>query len=151
MSKFLHNLLVQNFKGLVYSKNPIFIQKRIFLRFRPIWPSPVRAGPLCSAGHRIPAQPIRPKQPWRICRKVYFLRLCAFRQRHLLSLTSLPCGPCLSASSPSPCRPISLTVPLLLVASGHPAPPGVQHRDTKQGLRSPPGSPRLIPPPLTPH
>jgi hypothetical protein len=139
VSKFLLNLLVQISKALVYSKIQFFIRKGIFLRFRHIRPSPARAGPLCPVGHPIPAQPIRPKQPWRICRKVYFLRLCAFRQRCLLSLMSLPCEPRLSASSPSPCRPIPLTVPLLLVASsGHPKPPGLQHQDTKQGLHSPP-------------
>jgi hypothetical protein len=117
-----------NFQSLGIFKNPIFIRKGIFFRFRPIWPSPARAGPLCPTSRRIPAPPIRPKQPWRICRKVYFL----------LSLTSLPCGARLSASSPSPRRPISLTVALLLVASGHPTPPLLQHRDTKQGLHSPP-------------
>jgi hypothetical protein len=118
-----------NFQSLGIFKNLIFIQKRILLRFRPIWPSPARARPLCPADHRVHVQPVRPKQPWRICQKVYFLRLCTFQQRRLLSLTSLPCGPCPSASSSSPCRPISLTSPLLLVASGHPAPPGLQHRD----------------------
>jgi hypothetical protein len=82
-----------NFQSLGIFKNPIFIQKRIFLRFWPIRPSPARTGSLCPTGRRIPAQPIQPKQLWRICRKVYFLQLCAFRQRRLLSLTSLPWGP----------------------------------------------------------
>jgi hypothetical protein len=118
-----------NFQSLDILKNPIFIRKRTLLRFRPIRPSSARAGPLCPAGHWVDAQPIRPKQPYRICQKVYFLRLCAFQQRRLNSLTSLPCGPCPSASSPSPRRPISLTSPLLLVTSGHPASPGLQHRD----------------------
>jgi hypothetical protein len=141
VSKFLPNLLVQIFKALVYSKIQFFIQKRIFLRFRPIRPSPARAG------RRIPAQPIRPKQPWRICRKVYFLRLCAFRQRCLLSLTSQPCGPRLSASSPSPrsrshsrCR-VSSSPPATLrrLASNIEIPSKVftPHLDS--------------PPPLTPH
>jgi hypothetical protein len=93
-----------NFQSIDIFKNSIFIQKGIFLRFRPIQPSPARAGPLRPVGHRIPAQPIRPKQLWRICRKAYFLRLCAFWQRRLLSLTSLPCGARLSASSSSPRR-----------------------------------------------
>jgi hypothetical protein len=39
-----------------------------------------------------PTWPTRPKPRWRICRKAYSLRLCALWQRHLLSLTSLPCG-----------------------------------------------------------
>jgi hypothetical protein len=38
MSKFLLNLLVQISKALVYSKNQIFIRKRIFLHFWPIRP-----------------------------------------------------------------------------------------------------------------
>jgi hypothetical protein len=82
-----------NFQSIGIFKNPIFIQKRILFRFWPIRPSLARAGLLCPAGRRVYAQPIRPEQPWRICQKVYFLRLCAFRQRLLLSLTSLPCGP----------------------------------------------------------
>jgi hypothetical protein len=53
-------------------KNLIFIRKRTLLIFWPIWPSPARAGPLCPAGRRVHAQPIRPKQPWRICQKMYF-------------------------------------------------------------------------------
>jgi hypothetical protein len=93
-----------NFQSLGIFKNSIFIRKGGFLRFRPIRPSPARTGPLHSAGRWIPAQPIRPKQLWRICRKAYFIRLCAFRQRRLPSLTSLPCGSRLSASSPSPRR-----------------------------------------------
>jgi hypothetical protein len=94
-----------NFQSLGIFKNSIFILKGIFLRFRPIRPTPARASPLRPAGRRIPAQPIRPKQLWRICRKAYFIRLCAFRQRRILSLTSLPCGARLSASSSSPRRP----------------------------------------------
>jgi hypothetical protein len=91
-----------NFQSLGIFKNSIFIRKGIFFGFWPIRPIPACAGPLRPAGRQIPAQPIRPKQFWRICRKAYFLRLCAFRQRRLLSLTSLPCGARLLASSPSP-------------------------------------------------
>jgi hypothetical protein len=103
-----------NFQSLVIFKNPIFIQKRILFRFRPIRPNLACAGPLCPAGRRVHAQPIRPEQPWHIYQKVYFLRLCAFWQRCLLSLTPLPCGPRPSASSPSPRRPISVTSPPLV-------------------------------------
>jgi hypothetical protein len=138
-----------NFQSLGIFKNPIFIRKRILFRFRPIWPSLARAGPLCPIGRRVHAQPIRPEQPWRICQKVYFLRLYTFRQRRLLSLMSLSCGPRPSASSPSPRRPISVTSPPLLTASGHPAPPGLRHRDANRSLYFP----ALIPPfnpPLNP-
>jgi hypothetical protein len=135
-----------NFQSLGIFKNLIFIQKRILLRFWPIRPRPARAGPLCPAGRQVHAQPIRPEQPWRICQKVYFLRLCAFQQRRLLSLTTLPCGPRLSASSPSPCRPISVTSPLILTASGHPAPPDLEHRDVNRSLYSPAMIPPFNPP-----
>jgi hypothetical protein len=136
-----------NFQRLGIFKNPIFIRKRTLLRFWPIRPSPARVGPLCPAGLRAHAQPTRPKQPWRICQKVHFLRFCAFRQRRLHSLTSLPCGPRPSASSPSPCRSISLTSPLLLIASGHTTPPGLQHREANQSLHSPALIPPFNPPP----
>jgi hypothetical protein len=93
-----------NFQSLGIFKNSIFIRKEIFLRFWPIWPSPARAGLLRPTGRRIPARPTRPKPHWRICQKAYSLRLCAFRQRRLLSLMSLPHGARLSAPSPSPRR-----------------------------------------------
>jgi hypothetical protein len=76
----------------------------------------------------------RPKSHWRICRKAYSLQLYALWQRHLLSLTSLPCGARLSA--PSPSSPVGR--PLPLIASGHPAPPGLQPRDARRGLQSTP-------------
>jgi hypothetical protein len=87
--------LCANFQSLGIFKNSIFIRKGIFLRFQPIQPSPTQAGPLHPAGRWIPAQPIRPKQLWRICALQYI---------RLLSLMSLPCGAHLSASFPSPRR-----------------------------------------------
>jgi hypothetical protein len=62
-----------NFQSRGIFKNSIFIRKGIFLRFWPIRPSPARTGLLRPASHQIPAQPIRPKQLWHICRKAYFL------------------------------------------------------------------------------
>jgi hypothetical protein len=91
-----------NFQSLGIFKNLIFIRRGIFLRFRPIRPSPALAGPLRPAGRRLPT---RPKPRWRIWQKAYSLCLCALRQRHLLSLMSLPSGARLSAPSPSPRRP----------------------------------------------
>jgi hypothetical protein len=91
-----------NFQNLGIFKNSIFIWKGIFFRFQPIRPSPTRTGPLRPAGRWIPTLPTRPKPRWRICRKAYSLWLCALRQKHLLSRTSLPCGARLSAPSPSP-------------------------------------------------
>ncbi len=123
-----------NFQSLGIFKNSIFIRKGIFFRFWPIRPSPARAGPLRPTGRRLPARPTRPKPRWRICRKAYSLRLCALRQRRLLSLTSLPCGARLSA--PSPSSPAGR--PLPLVASGHPAPPDLRPRDARRGIHSTP-------------
>jgi hypothetical protein len=94
-----------NFQRLGIFKNLIFIRKGIFFGFWPIGPSPVRSGPLQPAGRRLPARPTRPKPRWRIRRKAYSLRLCALRERRLLSRMSLPCGARLSAPSPSPRRP----------------------------------------------
>jgi hypothetical protein len=94
-----------DFQSLGIFKNSIFIRKGIFFRFRPIRPSPAHAGPLHPAGRRIPARPTRPKPHWRICRKAYSFRLCALRQRRLLSLTSLPCGMPTIAASPHRLRP----------------------------------------------
>jgi hypothetical protein len=148
MSKFLLNLLVQIYKALVYSKINFFLKKSSpQILAHPAQPRP--RWPALPIGRQVHAQPIWPKQPWRSCQKVYFLRLCAFRQRRLHSLTSLPCGPRPSASSPSPRWLMSLTLPLLLIFSGHPVPPDLQHRDANRSLHSPalipPFNPPLIP------
>jgi hypothetical protein len=82
-----------NFQSLGLFKNLIFIQKGIFFGFQPIQPSPARAGPLRPTGHRLPARPTRPKPRWRICRRAYSLRLCALRQRRLLSHVTTMWGP----------------------------------------------------------
>jgi hypothetical protein len=128
-----------NFQSLGIFKNSIFIRKGIFLRFRPIWPSPARAGPLHPAGRRIPAPPIRPKQLWRICRKAYSLRLCALLRRCLLSLTSLPCGARPSASSPSPRRST-------VASSPHRLRPPCATRPPTSRCRARSSLPALIPP-----
>jgi hypothetical protein len=125
-----------NFQSLGIFKNSIFIRKGIFLRFRPIRPSPACAGSLHPTGHWIPAQP---KPRWRICRKVYSLRLCALRQRRLLSLTSLPSGYRLSAPFPSPRRPT------VAASTCHLQPPHVARPPTSRcQVRS--SLPALIPP-----
>jgi hypothetical protein len=133
-----------NFQSLGIFKNSIFMQKGIFFRFRPIQPSPARAGPLHPAGHQIPAWPTR---RWRICRKAYSLRHCALRQRRLLSLTSLPCGARLSAPCPSPRRPTVAASPHRLWPP-HATRPPTSRCQVRSSL------PALIPlliPPLSPH
>jgi hypothetical protein len=107
-----------------------------FLHFKtcPIRPENLSDPVASPTGRRTCARPTRPEPRWRICRKAYSLRLCALWQRRLLSLTSLPCGVRLSA--PSPSSPAGR--PLPLVASSHPAPPGLQPRDARRGLHSTP-------------
>jgi hypothetical protein len=128
-----------NFQSLGIFKNSIFIQKGIFLRFRPIRPSPARVGLLCPAGLRIPARPTRPKPRWRICQKAYSLRLCTLQQRCLLSHTSLPCGASLSAPSPSPRRSTIAASPHHL-RPPHAAQPATSRCQERSSL------PALIPP-----
>jgi hypothetical protein len=74
-----------------------------FLHFKtcPIRPENLSDPVASPTGHRTHARPTRPKPRWHICRKAYSLQLCALWQRHLLSLTSLPCEARLSAPSPS--------------------------------------------------
>jgi hypothetical protein len=137
-----------NFQSHDIFNNSIFIQKGIFLKFRPIRPSPARVSPLCPAGHRIPTRPTRPKPHCHICQKAYSLRLCALRQRCLLSLTSLPSGAHLSAPSPSPHWPTVAASPR------RPRPPHAARPPTSrcQARSSLPALiPPLNPPPLTPH
>jgi hypothetical protein len=125
----------------VFGTCPFFIATELvcFLHFKtcPIRPENLSDLAALPTGRRARAQPTwptRPKPCWRICQKAYSLRLCALWQRHLLSLTSLPCGTRLSA--PSPSSPTGRLLPL--VASSHPAPPSLQPRDARQGLHSTP-------------
>jgi hypothetical protein len=132
-----------NFQSLGIFRYLIFIRKGIFFRFQPIRPSPARAGPLRPAGRRLPARPTRPKPRWHICRKAYSLRLCALRQRRVLSRTSLPCGARLSTVAVSPRRSTVATSPRRLwpprAAQLHPRMP-------PEPLHAPPSFPPLNPP-----
>jgi hypothetical protein len=128
-----------NFQSIGIFKNLSFIRKGIFFRFQPIRPSPARIGPLCPAGRQIPTRPSRLKPRWLICRKAYSLRLCALRQRRLLSLTSLPCGARLSAPSPSPRQPNIAASPCCLRQPRAARPPtsGCQARSSLHTLIPP--------------
>jgi hypothetical protein len=115
----------------VFTTCPILLLAR-FLHFKtcPIRPENLSDPVASPTGHRArarPTWPTRPKPRWRICRKAYSLQLCALWQRHLLSLTSLPCGVHLPA--PFPSSPAGRQLPL--ITSGHPAPPGLQPRDAR--------------------
>jgi hypothetical protein len=124
-----------NFQSLGIFKNVIFIRKGIFFRIWPIRPSPSRAGPLCPQATGSPLGPLGPSHVGINCRKSYSLRLCTLRQRRLLSLTSLPCGP---ACQLHPLPHVGRPLPLILIASGHPAPPSLQPQDARRGHHSSP-------------
>jgi hypothetical protein len=134
LCKFPKPCYIQNFNFL--------FEKEFSSDFGPSGPAPARAGLLHHAGHRLPARPTRPKPRWHICRKAYSLRLCALRQRRILSLMSLPCGARLSAPSPSPRRPTIVASPRRLrpprAAQLHPRMP-------PEPLLTPPSFPPLIP------
>jgi hypothetical protein len=130
-----------NFQSLGKFKNPIFNSKIIFLRFRPgqpygplgLWPSRSH-WPLSSRGPKPPLLAHLTRVSVASLRKYVFLLVRVF-QAGRFSLISLSSGPGLSASSSSPAdRPL----PLLLVAFGHPTPPGLQPRDARRGLHSTP-------------
>jgi hypothetical protein len=141
MSKFLLNLLVQIFKALINLKVQFLIQKFFFFAFGPAnltahsaFGAARPAGPSPLAGQSHPCRPIYPVHRWRLHGSMFSLFVCVFRASRF-SLVSLSSGPGLSASSSSPAgRPL----PLLLIASGHPTPPGLQPRDAKRGLHSTP-------------
>jgi hypothetical protein len=140
-SKFLLNLLVQISKALVNSKIHFLIQKLFFFVFGPANPTAhsafgpaAPAGPSPLVGRSHPCWPIWPVHRWRLRGSTSSLLVRVFRAGRF-SLISLSSGPGLSASSSSPTnRPL----PLLLIASGHPAPSGLQPRDARRGLHSTP-------------
>jgi hypothetical protein len=141
MSKLLLNLLVQISKALVNSKIQFLIQKIFFFVFGLANPtahsafgpaSPAGPSPLTGQSH--PCWPIWPVRRWHLRGSTSSLLVRVFRAGRF-SLVSLSSGPGLSASSSTPAdRPL----PFLLVASGHPAPPGLQPRDVRRGLHSTP-------------
>jgi hypothetical protein len=130
-----------NFQSLGKFKNLILIQKFFFFIFGLANPTTHSAfgpagpaGPSPLAGRSHPCWPIWPVRRWRLRGSMSSLLVHVFRVGRF-SLVSLSSGLRLSASSSSPAdRPL----PLLLIASGHPAPPGLQPRDARRGLHSTP-------------
>jgi hypothetical protein len=122
-----------NFQSLNIIKNQFFIQKRIFLYFRPrtaqrpVGPSILSARPLSSApppptGCARTLDPSRPARAWRNCQKPPLLRVCAARWLRL-SLCHRHAGPTCqlchlprAAASPAP-LPRALDAPELLQLS----------------------------------
>jgi hypothetical protein len=141
MSKFLLNLLVQISKALVNSKIHFLIQKLFCFVFGPANPTAHSAfgpaaptGPSPLVGRSHPCRPIWPVRRWRLRGSTSSLLVRVFRAGRF-SLICLSSGPRLLASSSSPTdRPL----PLHLIASGHPAPSGLQPRDARRGLHSTP-------------
>jgi hypothetical protein len=141
MSKFLLNLLVQISKALVNSKIQFLIQKFFFFVFGPANPTAHSAfgpagptGPSPHTGRSHPCRPIWPVRRWHLHGSTSSLLVHVFRADRF-SLISLSSGPELSASSSSLA---DQPLPLLLVTSGHPVPPGLQPRDVRRGLHSTP-------------
>jgi hypothetical protein len=135
MSKFLLNLLVQISKALVYSKIQFLFEKEFSSGFGPSSPAPPA---LARYAPQAAGSPLNPLGPSRV--GVFVERSIPFDFAHsgrdAFSL-SRHChvGPaCQLHPLPHAGRPL----PLLLVASGHPAPPSLQPRDAKRGLHSPP-------------
>jgi hypothetical protein len=116
-----------NFQSLAIIKNQNFIQKTIFLHFRPrmaqrpVGPSglsaqPPSPAPPPPAGRAHALGPSRPAWPWRNCEKPPLLRVCVAQRLRLLPL-SPPCGPHLSASLSPPRHRSWLKSPPRLSAS----------------------------------
>jgi hypothetical protein len=112
-----------NFQILGIFKNLIFIRKGIFFRFQPIRSSPTHVGPLCPAGHWLPAQPTRPKLHWRMPKGVFSSTLRTPAETPSLShVTALWGPPVSSIPFPMPadrCR-FTSSAP---ATPRHPAPP----------------------------
>jgi hypothetical protein len=125
-----------NFQSLGIFRNLIFIQKGIFFRFRPIRPSPAPA--LARSAPQAAGAPLGPLGPSRVGvfseRRILFDIAHSDKDAFSLSRHRHVGPACQLHPLPHAGRPL----PLLLVASGHPAPPGLQPRDAKQGLHSTP-------------
>jgi hypothetical protein len=130
MSKFLLNLLVQIFKALVYSKIQFLFEKEFSSDFSPSGPAPPA---LARYAPQAAGSPLGPS------RVGVFVERCipfdfAHSGRDAFSLSRhYHVGPaCQLHPLPHAGRPLLL----LLITSGHPAPPGLQPRDAKRGLHS---------------
>jgi hypothetical protein len=131
MSKFLLNLLVQIFKALVYSKIQFLFEKEFSSDFGPSGPAPLA---LSCYAPQAAGSPLGPS-----CIGVFAERRIPFDFAHSGRDISLSrhchVGPaCQLHPLPHAGRPL----PLLLIASGHPTPSGLQPRDAKRSLHSPP-------------
>jgi hypothetical protein len=135
MSKFLLNLLVQISKAGVYSKIQFLFEKEFSSDFGPSGPAPPTLA--CNSPYAA-GSPLGPIGSSRV--RVFAKRRIPFDFAHSgwdtfsLSRHCHVGPPCQLHPLPHIDRPL----PLLLIASGHPTPLGLQPRDTKRSLHSPP-------------
>jgi hypothetical protein len=133
MSKFLLNLLVQISKALVYSKIQFLFEKESSSDFSPSDPAPPA---LARYAPQAGGSPLGPLGPNRV--GVFAERSIPFdfahSSRDAFSLSRhCQVGP---ACQLHPLPHADRMLPLLLVASSHPTPPGLQPRGAKRGLHS---------------
>jgi hypothetical protein len=130
-----------NFQSLGKFKNLIFNSKILFLRFRPgqpygplgLCPSRPR-WPLSSHGSKPPLPAHLARASVASSRKYVFPFGSRLPSWSLLSRLSVKWARAVSFVFSPASRPL----PLLLITSGHPVPPGLQPRDAKRGLHSTP-------------
>jgi hypothetical protein len=135
MSKFLLNLLVQISKALVYSKIQFLFKKEFSSDFGPSGPAPPALARFALQATRSPFSPFGPSSFGVFAeRRISFdLRIPA-ETPSLSHITAMSGPPVSFISFPTPTDQLLL----LLVASDQPAPLGLQPRDDKRGLHSPP-------------
>jgi hypothetical protein len=132
MSKFLLNLLVYISKDLVYSKIQFLFEKDFSSDFGPSGPTPPA---LACYAPQATGSPLGPSHVGVFAeRRIPFDFVHSGRDAFSLSCHYHVGPACQLHPLPHACRPL----PLLLVASSHPTPPGLQPRDAKRGLHSPP-------------
>jgi hypothetical protein len=135
MSKFLLNLLVQIFKALIYSKIHFLFEKQVSSDFGPSGPAPPALARYAPQAAGSPLSPLGPSRVGVFAeRRISFDFAHSDRDVFSLSRHYHVGSTCQLHLLPHADRPL----PLLLVAFGHPTSPGLQPRDAKRGLHSPP-------------
>jgi hypothetical protein len=128
MSKFLLNLHVQISKALVYSKIQFLFEKEFSSDFSPSSPAPPT---LARYAPQTARSPLGPRDPSGVGvfaeRRIPLDFVHSGRDAFSLARHSHVGPACQLHPLPHTSRPL----PLLLIASGHPAPPGLQPRDAK--------------------
>jgi hypothetical protein len=128
MSKFLLNLLVQISKALVYSKIQFLFEKDFSSDFGPSDPAPPVLACFAPQAAGSPLSPFGPTALAYMPKGVFPLTLRFPAETPSLSHVTAMWGPPVSfIPFPTSADPLSL----LLVASDHPTPLGLQPRDAK--------------------